>query len=134
MNYTNSTINQVTIEHIDLPLIFLSIFGISIIIFILSIIFPNATIKICSYKKNKVSTTTDMKYNDPIYHYSEIYFDNLNEICPICHEEILKGDNIYVTDCKHYYHKQCITKWFNNNYNCPICRKFIYDVYDVNLI
>jgi len=128
MNYTN----EIIVEHVDLPDLFLIIFGLFIIICLLSQIFPGFFTKICQ-SKNKVSTT-NIKYDNTDYHYTEIYFDTLNKKCPICTEDLLKGEEIYITDCKHYYHKKCIIKWFQNSYNCPLCRNFVYDIYDVNLI
>ncbi len=135
MNYTNTTIENTNETIYYLPLICLIIFGITIIISILSISFPDTFVKICRLKKNKVNSYDNIiTYNNPEYHYTEIYFDDINKNCTICQNKLVKGDDIYVTDCKHYFHKDCINKWFENSYNCPICRNFVYDIYDVNLI
>jgi C-terminal processing protease CtpA/Prc len=42
--------------------------------------------------------------------------------CVICIEEIKDFDVIFLTKCKHIYHKECIMKWLENNKTCPTCR------------
>lgn len=44
-------------------------------------------------------------------------------ICPICFDEILSDADI--TTCKHWFHKQCLTKWLQKQHTCPCCRGFI---------
>jgi ankyrin repeat protein len=41
--------------------------------------------------------------------------------CPICKETIAETDEIYLTDCKHEYHKNCLDFWFETSLNCPQC-------------
>jgi hypothetical protein len=57
------------------------------------------------------------------------YTDNIVEhqpTCPICTESF--GDNpdkaIYITDCKHLFHNDCLFELCEHNQNsvCPICR------------
>lgn len=58
--------------------------------------------------------------------------DNIEDInlkeeekCSICLENL---DNIDIkkTTCNHFFHKQCIYEWINNNKNtCPLCRENI---------
>ncbi len=26
-------------------------------------------------------------------------------------------------ECPHFFHRECIEKWFKNKINCPICRR-----------
>ena len=34
-----------------------------------------------------------------------------------------KLDNNHISlPCKHHFHEKCITEWFNNKRDCPICR------------
>jgi hypothetical protein len=62
-----------------------------------------------------------------IYKGEEIYTsERINEICAICQEDMLGGDNIIRTICKHDYHANCILEWvISNKYaddcKCPIC-------------
>jgi hypothetical protein len=43
--------------------------------------------------------------------------------CPICFEHIIDKSNEIVLDCKHIYHRDCITPWIKkNNLTCPYCR------------
>lgn len=42
------------------------------------------------------------------------------------HEEpLVLAENKYcfVTPCKHNFHRECLTKWFENKPECPVCRK-----------
>ena len=53
-------------------------------------------------------------------------------ICCICLNDfsnITKNNNIIkLKNCKHYYCKSCISKWFNINNNCPQCRHIYNDL------
>jgi len=39
--------------------------------------------------------------------------------CPICLEEM---NEIHKTECNHEFCNQCIEKWLEDHYNCPLCR------------
>lgn len=41
------------------------------------------------------------------------------ETCSICLDTI---DDLFVTNCGHYFHKHCIDTWLNTSNNCPLCR------------
>ena len=64
------------------------------------------------------------KYNNQILR--NAFFKDLdNKIikdCIICFNEINKEDDIIILPCKHFYHKECISKWFETSKTCPICR------------
>ena len=46
--------------------------------------------------------------------------------CPICLEKItLKSSD--KLECGHLFHKDCLDKWFMNNYTCPMCRSEVED-------
>lgn len=43
--------------------------------------------------------------------------------CPICLEEMEPGQYAYIENCRHYFHKDCLIRWFNEEeYTCPVCR------------
>ena len=42
--------------------------------------------------------------------------------CPVCIEDIMKGDEVRRLDCKHVFHKMCIDKWLRVKFSCPMCR------------
>lgn len=46
------------------------------------------------------------------------------ETCSICLEEC--GKAVQLRACKHIFHENCIFKWFDKNYFCPLCRRNIY--------
>ncbi|CAI2369536.1 unnamed protein product [Moneuplotes crassus] len=40
---------------------------------------------------------------------------------------LLEGEGICILpDCKHVFHKHCISSWLRQNNTCPVCRKEIY--------
>ncbi|KAK9112923.1 hypothetical protein Scep_020442 [Stephania cephalantha] len=45
------------------------------------------------------------------------------ESCVVCMEEFgVSGVEARVTECAHYFHFNCIFKWFQSNPCCPLCR------------
>ena len=44
------------------------------------------------------------------------------EQCSICLKKIKRKRQLYITECSHHFHKNCIKKWFKQNINCPNCR------------
>lgn len=44
---------------------------------------------------------------------------NPTEICPIC-LELFNDNNIFITNCNHYFHKECILQ--TKLIECPMCR------------
>ena len=53
--------------------------------------------------------------------------------CPICFEVII---NTCMGTCNHEYCNRCLTKWlFSGGTNCPLCKKYIYNIrFDNNSI
>ncbi|XP_054611276.1 E3 ubiquitin-protein ligase TTC3 isoform X2 [Dunckerocampus dactyliophorus] len=47
---------------------------------------------------------------------------NLEDPCIICHEDMNPQDHC-VLECRHTFHKKCITSWLKENSSCPTCRK-----------
>lgn len=132
MNYTNTIKNYNTIPTIFW--LFYLLFFISIISLFYCSLIKKTIYYFFNKPSNKVGYYEDLRYHNPDYAYLEVFLDKLNTKCIICLEEFNKGDCIYKTDCCHYFHKDCILRHFDNSYNCPICRKFVYDTYDVNII
>ena len=56
------------------------------------------------------------------------YMNNTEDICVICHQEIIAQDFCFFTCCKQFIHTECINiyknfcKNNNKTYKCPICR------------
>ena len=78
---------------------------------------------------NSIHHNTECKINNMfkyIIKESSIVIDinfKFKETCYICCEKIDKG---IMLKCGHYYHKECINKWFDQNkYSCPLCRSKI---------
>ncbi|XP_037125509.1 E3 ubiquitin-protein ligase TTC3 [Syngnathus acus] len=47
---------------------------------------------------------------------------NLEDDCIICQEEMSPPDCL-VLECRHTFHKKCITSWLKEKTTCPTCRK-----------
>jgi hypothetical protein len=46
------------------------------------------------------------------------------EVCSICRETLNSENKTSLTlDCDHTFHGKCISKWFTQSNQCPICRK-----------
>ena len=53
--------------------------------------------------------------------YSKICKNVPNDFkCSICLEE--NKDNVVITKCKHYFHKDCLKIWTDNHMSCPLCK------------
>jgi hypothetical protein len=51
-----------------------------------------------------------------------------NNTCPICLDELKKGEYYRNLVCNHCFHKKCIDNWFKKDHSdCPMCRKRILD-------
>lgn len=51
----------------------------------------------------------------------EVSVNHIESHCPICKESIAETDEMYLTDCKHDFHKECLDFWFESSLNCPQC-------------
>lgn len=60
------------------------------------------------------------KYNT--YVYDNQYSNPYTNTCTICLENYKKGELIIELPCKHLFHKECLSKWFNHNNICPLCK------------
>ncbi|KAI3838689.1 hypothetical protein MKX03_013379 [Papaver bracteatum] len=54
---------------------------------------------------------------------SEDSTEEETEICIVCQDRYENKDKIGTLDCKHYYHKDCITQWLVRKNVCPICKR-----------
>lgn len=42
--------------------------------------------------------------------------------CPICMQRIEPTDETMVTPCNHCFHKECLSRWMEEQLVCPVCR------------
>ena len=62
----------------------------------------------------KLCKISELPLNDVIY----------SENCSICSELFEKDKTVRILNCKHYFHNECIDKWFlNYSDKCPICKQ-----------
>lgn len=98
---------------------------------IVDYVFPPAHICVkCMKIAFKISLITTLLAENPsrrlLLENSTIIDAPVGEQCAICHEQYLDNENIRkLTTCSHSFHSQCIENWFNEQYNCPICREVI---------
>lgn len=45
-----------------------------------------------------------------------------DDICTICQDNIESGEVRRITQCGHYFHRNCIDTWLQGNVQCPTCR------------
>jgi hypothetical protein len=72
-----------------------------------------------SYNTINVSPCNIIQYNYTIIDYTDNIVDDMND-CSICLLSITY--NFAKLSCNHYYHIDCINKWFVKNNTCPLCR------------
>lgn len=48
---------------------------------------------------------------------------DLNDSCPVCKDELKKGEEAMKLPCNHEFHKECLMPWLERANTCPICRK-----------
>jgi hypothetical protein len=64
-------------------------------------------------------------------HFIRVHYNDKLTNCSICLDEFIVENNNNICkliQCSHYYHHNCIEKWYNSQYDnlkqlsCPICR------------
>jgi hypothetical protein len=50
---------------------------------------------------------------------------NAKDACSICLQNMVVGEKIVITQCKHEFHEHCAKGWFDVTATCPICRKVL---------
>jgi len=66
---------------------------------------------------------------------SEKYREGLvaadDNICPICQQEYVVGEELRMLRCHppvvHHFHVACIDRWLTHNASCPTCRKPVFE-------
>jgi hypothetical protein len=60
---------------------------------------------------------------------SQLEYDNFSEsikqqnnICSICRDDYKKENIVSLLECAHIYHTNCIIKWCDKKFTCPLCR------------
>lgn len=43
------------------------------------------------------------------------------ETCAVCFD-VIQRPQYHTTQCKHFFHSECIRRWFETSDVCPICR------------
>jgi len=53
---------------------------------------------------------------------SELFNEKMMENCTVCVSKYIKNDEVVNLDCKHVFHKKCISEWVKYKAECPVCR------------
>lgn len=51
----------------------------------------------------------------------------VDDICVVCHYEMTDTDDVITTECNHQFHRHCLLEWNEHKFNCPMCRKGLYE-------
>lgn len=47
--------------------------------------------------------------------------NKMEKFCSICLENYIKQDGVYITECAHIYHFECLLSWCAVSNKCPLC-------------
>jgi len=74
---------------------------------------------------NSDKKVIEEKFNEEMYKFKSICNIEIDN-CSICINEMILNENIYETECKHRYHKNCLEQYIKHNsknkITCPLCR------------
>jgi len=91
--------------------------------------FPNRyKLKITNYYYNFVLNRFQKNYHLDIQIIQNIIHNKESIECLICYE--MKKNNIYKTNCNHYYCMECYENWYTQNekHECAYCRQSVYAI------
>lgn len=49
------------------------------------------------------------------------------DACPICFCEYAEGQALITLPCKHFFHRECISRWLKRDATCPMCKLDLQD-------
>ncbi|OMJ95195.1 hypothetical protein SteCoe_1396 [Stentor coeruleus] len=85
-----------------------------------------AIIKCIKYRRRKRThhTFTKIIKNErlPVVTFKDLEKKDIDN-CPVCLQKYLENSEVRVLECAHFYHKECIDEWFQNNPFCCICKR-----------
>ena len=59
----------------------------------------------------------------PFFKYEAAKRSSSDEICSVCHEGYEEGVECIELNCKHVFHRKCISQWLKLKRNCPMCKQ-----------
>ena len=69
----------------------------------------------------------DEFHDHPVLRFTADRVKDCKDPCAICLEEC--GSAVRLRACEHIFHENCILKWFQKRYVCPMCRCNIYAIW-----
>jgi cobalamin biosynthesis protein CbiD len=85
----------------------------------------NKQLSIHKAAQNEMEKTLSYIKTYTIYKPSTTLNIVVDDVCPICQEEMNREDSGKLYECSHAYHNKCIKEWFTNkeSISCPYCRQ-----------
>ncbi|XP_025207570.1 protein TRC8 homolog [Melanaphis sacchari] len=68
--------------------------------------------------KELTRRSTAIKKIESLSQATSTQLSEFNDVCAICHENM---NSARITKCNHYFHGECLRKWFYDNDHCPMC-------------
>lgn len=95
----------------------------SILLLVLYIVFKGADLygRLKELRKGLRKFLADLSYGSSP---SEMQLQSYDNQCPMCLD---KFQEPIVLSCKHIFCEECISKWFNQEHTCPMCRANVID-------
>jgi hypothetical protein len=51
----------------------------------------------------------------------------IDTTCSICQSDFTRGDQVLHLMCQHFFHRECLFRWFEQSNTCPLCRTVLDD-------
>ena len=73
--------------------------------------------------QNNDSYNDNLKVNLNLSEYNnDINLHKNNKFCSICQEQFENKNNIFITNCSHFFHNDCLETWIKYKQFCPNCK------------
>ncbi|VDI46458.1 E3 ubiquitin-protein ligase RNF13 [Mytilus galloprovincialis] len=79
----------------------------------------------------QLSNIQALKSCTPQIHAAKFKKGHRYDTCPICLEEFVENEQLWILPCKHEFHISCIKSWLEESkYSCPMCKGMVITIPD----
>ncbi|CAG2185466.1 RNF13 [Mytilus edulis] len=79
----------------------------------------------------QLSNIQTLKSCTPQIHAAKFKKGHRYDTCPICLEEFVENEQLWILPCKHEFHISCIKSWLEESkYSCPMCKGMVITIPD----